>query len=283
MSFISKIKFHLFLPHIHTGLSRGALTCATRNIEESDPVSWEFSAFSENGEDGITDFLLRKIISPNRYFSEIGSGNGLHNNTAYLALALKYSGLMVDGNIAHTKRAQIIFSHTNVAVKCLSVFVNNKADIVYILSYCTFKDPDFFSLDIDGIDYYVMKMLFEEKFFPKIICVEYNSSLGPEKSLTIPYRKNFNRLNAHPSGLYYGISVNGWKNFFSRYNYEFVTVCRNGVNAFFVRKDCFPEPFLQKIKGRGLSFAENYSTRERLKCNWQEQFKMIEKMEWVEV
>lgn len=265
------------------GLSRGALTCAARKVEEDNPVSWEFSAFSENGEDGITDYLIRKIISPNRCFLEIGSGNGLHNNTAYLALALKYSGLMIDGNPAHARRAQLIYSHTNVAVKCLDTFVNARADIRHILSHCTFNDPDFFSLDIDGIDYHVMKMLFEEKFFPKIICAEYNPSLGPDKSLAIPYTENFDRMKTHVSGLYYGISVSGWKNFLSKHDYEFVTVCQNGVNAFFIRKNAFPETFFQKIKGKGLAYAEGYTVRQRLKCGWEEQFKMIEKMRFEEV
>jgi hypothetical protein len=90
-------------------------------------------------------------------------------------------------------------------------------------------------------------------------------------------------MKAHASGLYYGISANGWKNFLSRHNYEFVTVCKNGVNAFFIRRDAFPVEFIQKIKGRGLPYAEGYSVRERLKCDWQQQFKVIEKMEFVEV
>lgn len=265
------------------GLNRGALTCAARQPEEDNPLSWEFSAFSENGEDGITDYLLKKIISPNRYFVEIGSGNGIHNNTAYLAIALKYSGLMIDGNPAHSKRAQLIYSHFNGAVKCLHAFINTPADIKRILSHCTFSDPDFFSLDIDGIDYHVMRMLFEENFFPKIICAEYNPSFGPEKSLTIPYTPNFDRIKSHSSGLYYGISVSGWKNFLAKHNYEFVTVCRNGVNAFFIRKNAFPEIFLRKIKGKGLAYAEGYTVRERLKCGWEKQNKMIEKMRFEEV
>ncbi len=283
MSFINKLKFRLLFPHIITGLSRGAISSSTRIIEEGNPLSWEFSAFSENGEDGITDFLLRKIISPNYNFLEIGAGNGLHNNTAYLALVQKYSGVMIDANATRIKRAQIIYSYTNSSVKCLSIFVNNNHDIKQILSHCIYNDPDFFSLDIDSIDYYVMKMLFEENFFPKIICVEYNAALGPEKSITIPYTTNFNYLHAHPSKLYFGVSVNGWKKFFSQFNYQFVTVCRNGVNAFFIRKDCFHESFLLKIKDKGLSYAQNYSACQRLKSGWQEQFKLIENAQWVEI
>lgn len=283
MSFIRKIKFHFLLSHINMGLSRGTLTCAARKPEEDNPLSWEFSAFSENGEDGITDYLLKKIISPNRYFVEIGSGNGLHNNTAYLAIALKYSGLMIDGNSIHIRRAQLIYSHLNGAVTCLHTFINTRADIKNILSHCAFNQPDFFSLDIDGIDYHVMKMLFEEKFFPKIICVEYNSSFGPEKSLTIPYAENFDRMKSHASGLYYGISVSGWKNFLAKHNYQFVTVCRNGVNAFFIHRNAFDETFLQKIKDKGLAYAEGYTVRHRFKCDWEKQYKIIEKMQFEEV
>jgi hypothetical protein len=58
---------------ITMALSRGAATAMLRTIDPADPSSWEFSSFSQNGEDGIIDYLTRKINNPNYYFIEIGA------------------------------------------------------------------------------------------------------------------------------------------------------------------------------------------------------------------
>lgn len=84
------LRFLFFLKEIEIGLSRGAVGSSTRNLNPSLPATWEFSAFSQNGEDGILDFLTSKILDPNKYFIEIGTSNGLANNTAYLAFVKKF-------------------------------------------------------------------------------------------------------------------------------------------------------------------------------------------------
>jgi len=53
----------------------------------------EFSNFSQNGEDGIIEFLSDKIFDNNKYFVEIGCGNGLENNSTNLVLN-NWSGLV---------------------------------------------------------------------------------------------------------------------------------------------------------------------------------------------
>ena len=48
----------------------------------------EFSNFSQNGEDGIIEFLSSKISNNDKYFVEIGCGNGLENNSTNLVLII---------------------------------------------------------------------------------------------------------------------------------------------------------------------------------------------------
>ncbi len=38
-------------------------------------------------------------------------------------------------------------------------------------------------------------------------------------------------------GLYFGVSLNGWKELLNKYNYEFVCVDKSGVNCFFILND----------------------------------------------
>jgi hypothetical protein len=50
------------------------------------------------------------------------------------------------------------------------------------------EEIDFLSIDVDGIDYYLLK---EINFKPKLICIEYNFWFGKDLSCALPYEKNY--------------------------------------------------------------------------------------------
>ena len=52
-----------------------------------------------------------------------------------------------------------------------------------------------------------------------------------KRSVASKYAADFRRATAHPSLLYYGVSVGGWKTFFARRDYRFITVDANGVEV----------------------------------------------------
>ena len=56
---------------------------------------YEFSNFSQNGEDGIIELLSKYLINNNYYFAEVGCGNGLENNSTNLVLG-GWSGVVFD-------------------------------------------------------------------------------------------------------------------------------------------------------------------------------------------
>lgn len=265
---------------ITMALSRGGATASLRTIDPANPLSWEFSSFSQNGEDGIIDYLTRKIISPNYYFFEIGTSDGIENNTSWLAIARKYMGLMVESDQGSMQRCEQIISSLNSGIKFIQLFVDKK-NIKLLYNEALYKDPDFFSLDIDGNDYYIARSVLDAGLLPKIIVVEYNSAFGPTNSLTIEYRRDFNYRVAHKSNLYYGVSIAGWKKFFQRFGYQFVTVDRNGVNAFFIKPEHFDVIFCENIQG--LAFCENFYQLKKFKVTWEEQFEMIKNMPFVEI
>src|SRR4051812_28600544 len=66
-----------YMARLNTGFSRGALNVATRKVDPLRPSTWEFSAFSQHGEDGVIEHLLAHVRQPNRYFVEIGSADGI--------------------------------------------------------------------------------------------------------------------------------------------------------------------------------------------------------------
>jgi hypothetical protein len=157
------------------GISRAAATAPLRNLDPCDPSTWEFRGLSQHGEDGIIEYLTAKLARPNRYFVEIGIGDGTENNTSWLAVAKCWRGLMVDGNALNLEWARYLLQPLNYGVAFRSSFVTVEG-IQTVIDGIAQQDPDFFSLDIDGNDYWVAKALLKAGIRPKIWCVEYNSA-----------------------------------------------------------------------------------------------------------
>jgi hypothetical protein len=239
---------------IAISLGKGLAAMQSRKVDLTRPGTWEFSGFSQNGEDGILDVLRQNLRQTNRYFIEIGAAEGIENNSAWLIMAHKYNGLMIDGSprrVREANRGTVLYS---IGVTCRQLFVRND-NVEELLKSNPPKDLDIFSLDIDGNDYYIAQRVFALGFRPKIFVVEYNSSYGPERSQTIPYQPDFFFKTAHATHLYYGVSIAAWRKFFAERGYRFITVDRNGVNGFFVDPAHFEPAFLEGV--RGLDFAEN--------------------------
>ncbi|MGN4126597.1 hypothetical protein ACMGD3_16545 [Lysinibacillus sphaericus] len=266
--------------NINISMTKGILSSSLREIKAENPTTWEFSAFSQNGEDGIIDYLTKNLLNSNRFFVEIGSSDGIENNTAFLSIVKKYSGLMIEGNDKLAVLSSIIHSRYNLGVECFSEFITVDT-INLLITHCHYSDPDIMTIDIDGNDYYIVEKIFHLGYRPKIFVVEYNSSFGPSKSITIEYDDDFDYSKAHESLLYYGVSITAWKKLFEKFGYHFVTVEQNGVNAIFVNSQNFTDDFLGLVKG--IEFKENFYQMKKFKMNWEKQFKLIEEMKFIEV
>lgn len=265
---------------ITIALSKGAAMMQARRIDLTRPGTWEFSGFSQNGEDGILDVLRSQLRKANRYFIEIGSSDGIECNCAWLVVAEQYRGIMVEGNPRLAERAQQMITGFSVGAECYNMFL--KRETVQTLRSKAFHlDPDIFSLDIDGNDYYIAEAIFEAGFRPKIFVVEYNSVFGPQRSITVEYRDDFDFAKAHPTQLYYGVSIRAWRDFFERRGYRFITVDQKGVNSFFVDPVCFDTRFLKNV--RGLEFAENQFQFKKVRIPSEEQFRLIADQHFVSI
>jgi hypothetical protein len=260
------------IQRIAVALARAAAVRSFQLIDPALPSTWEVSGFSQNGEDGITDFLTRRLISQNKYFVEIGASDGLENNTSWLAIALRWRGLMIEGNKKKSDLCRRIMSEMALGVEVVNIFVGCE-NIQNVLSRAATIEPDFFSLDIDGVDWHVARAMLRLGFRPKIVVAEYNSCFGPDAATTVPYRPDFDFISAHPSNLYYGASIRAWRALLEEYGYHFITVERNGVNAYFARPDCFGEGLLENIRTQ--DFAENYYQLTRHGCSWEGQLAIV--------
>ena len=173
-----------------------------------------------------------------------------------------------------------MFGPICLGVEYLDMFIS-KDNIKELDKLAQFKDPDVFSLDVDGIDFYIAKTLFDSGYRPRICVVEYNAAFGPDKCITVEYDSEFNILAAHPSQLYWGVSLEGWKKYFKNHGYQFVTVDSNGVNAFFINSSCFDTNFCQKINA--LEYKDSFYQKKVFKNNYEERFKLISDMNFLEI
>ena len=89
----------------------------------------------------------------------------------------------------------------------------------------------FFSIDVDGNDYYLFENL---EIRPKIICIEYNFWFGPNIKCSIPYDKYF---IWEEGTLYSGASLNALCSLAKTKGYHLIALDSNCVNAFFIRSD----------------------------------------------
>ena len=265
---------------INLSLARGGATSALRSLDYTDPLSWEFTGFSQNGEDGIIDVLSRRIINPNRYFIEIGAADGLENNTAWLAVARRFNGIWIEGSQTASEQCAHLFTPLNYGLEITCMFIT-KSNVLELGRKVLNTNPDVFSLDIDGNDYHVAEAILSIGLRPKIFIVEYNSAFGPEMSVTIPYREDFKLTRAYGENLYYGCSISAWKKLFLKNRYSFVTVDSNGVNAIFIDSQEFDANFVEGI--RGIDFTENFSQSREYRTPWNGQFAFISEKNLVQV
>jgi hypothetical protein len=195
----------------------------------------EFRVFSQWGEDGLIQYLIRRVPVPNKIFVEFGVENYLEANTRFLVLNDRWSGLVMDAsaeNIEFIRRDPISWaSHLN----SVSAFITreNINDLLQSNNIC--GDIGLLSVDIDGNDYWVWEAI--DCISPRIVICEYNALFGPVARVTTPYDPAFTRRKAHFSGVFYGTSIAALEALGRLKGYILVGGNSAGNNVFFVRDD----------------------------------------------
>jgi hypothetical protein len=209
-----------------------------QSLNKLDLKDNEFRVFSQWGEDGIIQMLLRHVEIPNKIFVEFGVENYTESNTRFLLTNDNWAGLVIDGSSEHInyiKQDAIYWQHN---LKAVAAFID-RDNINKIISDHGIKgDIGLLSIDIDGNDYWVWQAI--EVISPAIAIVEYNSKFGKDKAVTIPYDPSFIRSKAHYSMLYAGASLTAIYNLAKIKGYSFVGCNSAGNNAFFIRQDLKP-------------------------------------------
>ncbi|HEY1317302.1 MAG TPA: FkbM family methyltransferase [Gaiella sp.] len=236
----------------------------------------EVRVHSQNGEDGILAYLLDRIGPTTRQVVEFGIGDGTECCAANLVLAFGWAAHLLEANAEDARAAAALYAdragdrvhvdHTAVEPDTVDALLSQHVEQVF----------DVLSLDIDGNDYWVLEAL--QAVRPRVIVVEYNATFGPERSVTIPYTRGFDRYRAHASGFYHGASLTALARLGERKGYVLAGCDSRGTNAFLVDAEA------AAASVEAVSPAEAFAPLfERAHLTVEEQFRQIAHLPLVEV
>jgi hypothetical protein len=218
-----------------------------KDICRADPKRLEpygFKVYSQGDEDGILNEIFKRLNIEQGVFCEIGVENGLECNTFFL-LHKGWKGVWLEGN--SDQLGPIVSKFTSlIENKQLGVLIgyitpdNINHNMQQICEHIDAKlaDIDFISIDIDGMDIYLLEAL---NFQPKVICIEYNSKFPP----AVVKKPVFNGNYVWGGTDYMGSSLAALTETANLKGYSLVATNIVGSNAFFVRNDLLGNHFVE--------------------------------------
>jgi hypothetical protein len=195
----------------------------------------EFRVFSQFGDDGIIHYLTRNLPLIHRTFIEFGVDDYFESNTRFLLQNGNWSGFVMDGSpasIERLTRSAFYWKHDLTAKVAFVTRENVRGLLADAIR--EWDGVDLLHIDIDGNDYWVWK---EIDLKPSVVIVEYNSTFGIDRAITIPYNADFYRTQAHFSNLYWGSSLKALCLLALEKGYRFIGCNGAGNNAYFLRGD----------------------------------------------
>jgi len=181
----------------------------------SNLKSFQKKVYSQNGEDGILLEIFNKIGTINKYFVEFGAWDGVHlSNTANLKLNHDWSGLLLESDSSKCQNG--IIQGTVTSENINDLFSQNNVP----------NEFDLLSIDIDSHDYWCWKSC---NYNPRVVIIEFNSSLDPTIPLVVPDKSN-------TSTDYFGASLAALYNLGKEKGYSLV-FRSNQQNLIFVKNE----------------------------------------------
>ena len=219
-----------------------------RNADPKRLLRHGFKVYSQNDEDGIIQEIFRRVGTSDRRFVEFGVQTGAECNTVKLLIE-GWRGLWIEAkpdNVGAIRRRFAPF--LNDRRLSLTQHLVTAENIDALLAQAgTTGEIDLLAIDIDYNDYWVWKAITAVQ--PRVIVIEYNASLRPPLSLTVPYDPQ----GKWDGSNFYGASLEALVRLGETKGYRIVGCSIAGVNAFFVRADLCGSKFLEPA-----SAAEHY-------------------------
>lgn len=192
-------------------------------------VNFELKKYSQNGEDGIIEYLINLIYSnpKDKIYLEIGVQDGTECNTRNLRENFGWTGILIDGG------------NENKDINLFNHFVTKNNITGLLKSYNLPEKLNLLSIDIDYNDFYVLLEVLKE-YRSDLIVLEYNATHSYEEDKIVLYEEN----GGWDGTNYFGASLLSYTKLLNRFGYSLVSTESKGVNAFFISDDCICEDFI---------------------------------------
>jgi hypothetical protein len=211
---------------------RQSLLDSPRYADAKRLLKFGYRVFSQADEDGILHEIFRRIGAPCRSFIEIGSSDGMENNSRFL-LTQGWRGAWIEASsrkVAAAKKSAANFIESNAL--CIEQHLVNLRNVDALLaSVSSAREIDMLSIDIDGNDLYVLQAV--QSISPRVIVCEYNAKFPADTVWVMEYNEN----HVWDGTDYFGASLKAFEKLLGGKGYSLVGCNLLGCNAFFVRTD----------------------------------------------
>lgn len=149
----------------------------------SNLQQYQKRVYSQEGEDGIIEEIMRRLLVTKGWFVEFGARNGVDLSNTWRLSEQGWNGVYIECDPAWFQGLK-----GNCAPRpnltCINAKVDSRDNRLDVLLAKTPipKDFDLLSIDIDGHDYWVWKAT---ELRPKVVVIEYNSHFDPTESKVI--------------------------------------------------------------------------------------------------
>jgi hypothetical protein len=199
-------------------------------------------AFSQGPEDGCIAEIFRRIGTRNRFFVEVGVGDG-RENTTRLLLTLGWHGIWVEGAAKNCDAIRRDFAAALASgqLRLIEAMATPETISDLLARAGAPLRFDYLGVDIDMNTYHIWHAL--AAFAPRAACVEYNASIPPSHEFVVPYDPDA----VWDGSNWYGASLKSLELLGAQRGYKLVGCDAYGVNAFFVHSgedmSAFVQPF----------------------------------------
>jgi hypothetical protein len=207
-----------------------------------------FRRFSQFEEDGLLLYLFAMIGPTNRQVVEICAGSGRECMAANLIINHGWRGFLFDGDEWNVQTMRAFYAgHRDTFLMppaCVQAWVETDNVNRLLDDLGVDAEPDLFSLDMDGVDYWIWKAI--ERIRPRVVLCETHNIIPLPLALTVPYQPGF-RYQALPPEQhdFRSVSLAAMVKLMKTKGYRLIGAHRHGFNVFFMRNDVgldwFPE------------------------------------------
>jgi hypothetical protein len=235
------------------------LSRENQRLECSELTAYEYRVFSQWGEDGIIDAIVSRVPMP-KVFVEFGVESFDEANCRLLLETRRWSGLVIDGSSQHISRIRSRPYYWRNSLTAVREFIT-KDNINSILSRGCPNKIGILSIDIDGVDYYILESI--QAVDACLVICEYNALLGGDRAISVPYSPTFVRSSVHFSNLYFGASLPAFCFLLGQRGYSLIGTNSARTNAFFLKTELVTAPFQKVINLDGLCTPSVRESKDR--------------------